>query len=318
MSLWQKIHPVFLLTMQKILHLVIFCILHAGIFAQEFEEHYINADGINLYCKTMGKGEPIIFVHGGPGLNHTYFLPYFEKLSKRNTLVFYDQRSSGKSGLSVKATMNFETFASDIDIIREYFGFNKVHIIAHSWGSLVAAQYGKMFPDNVASLIMCNSIPLNHQFDTVMQKEVQARTTAPDSIRRSQILGSNAYKTGEPEAIKSLLYLAFKLNFCDTMFLEKMQLEIPANYAVAALSYQGWSAEMRNYDFTRDVSFFSFPVLIIHGQCDIIPLNSSELTQSLIPKSKMLVFSASGHYSFVEQPDESVKVIRRFLKSVKN
>ncbi|MEM5688256.1 hypothetical protein AAHB49_30035 [Bacillus cereus] len=35
----------------------------------------INVNNNNLYVKMLGEGEPIIFLHGGPGSEHRFFFP---------------------------------------------------------------------------------------------------------------------------------------------------------------------------------------------------------------------------------------------------
>jgi proline iminopeptidase len=39
------------------------------------EEGRKKVNGAELYYKIMGSGEPIVILHGGPGFEHTYFLP---------------------------------------------------------------------------------------------------------------------------------------------------------------------------------------------------------------------------------------------------
>ena len=36
--------------------------------------------GTKIYCRVIGSGEPIVIVHGGPGMEHTYFLPQLLRL----------------------------------------------------------------------------------------------------------------------------------------------------------------------------------------------------------------------------------------------
>lgn len=79
-----------------------------------------------LYCKVIGEGEPILIVHGGPGLNHEYFLPFLEHLSKKYKLIFYDQRSSGRSPIPADSNeITFTKFVDDIEGIRKEFGIEK-------------------------------------------------------------------------------------------------------------------------------------------------------------------------------------------------
>src|SRR5579885_533512 len=61
------------------------------------EEGYVDANGVLLYYKMMGKGEPLVVLHGGPGASHDYFLPYLLPLARHNRLVFLDERGSGRS-----------------------------------------------------------------------------------------------------------------------------------------------------------------------------------------------------------------------------
>lgn len=46
------------------------------------ESEHQNVNGTEIFVKTMGSVEPILIVHGGPGLSHDYFLPHLEALAK--------------------------------------------------------------------------------------------------------------------------------------------------------------------------------------------------------------------------------------------
>ncbi len=59
---------------------------------------WVDSRGVMIYYETVGRGAPIVIVHGGPGDTHDYFLPYLLPLARRNKLVFIDERGSGKSG----------------------------------------------------------------------------------------------------------------------------------------------------------------------------------------------------------------------------
>jgi len=53
-------------------------------------EGSIDIQGYRHYFKEMGSGETLIFLHGGPGIAHDYFLPYVEPLADGFRLLFYD------------------------------------------------------------------------------------------------------------------------------------------------------------------------------------------------------------------------------------
>ncbi|HET8963783.1 MAG TPA: alpha/beta hydrolase, partial [Chitinophagales bacterium] len=235
---------------------------------------------------------------------------------KKYMLIFYDQRSSGNSALSVKATMNFETFADDIDSIRKFFGLEKLNIISHSWGSLVAINYASDFPENITSLILLDPIPANTSYNNQMNALISERTSSYDSVERARIMQTEEFKNGKSDAILQLMKLAFKINFCDTSSLEKLKLELPENYAVAALSYEGWMKEMKNYDVTPLSKSIQCPVYILYGVCDVIPVEAAVQIQNLIPNSEIKIYADAGHFCFIEQNQRSIKDIQHFLKSV--
>src|SRR5579875_489055 len=61
------------------------------------QQGYVDAHGVMIYYMEVGRGAPLMIVHGGPGASHDYFLPYLLPLARDNRLVFIDERGSGRS-----------------------------------------------------------------------------------------------------------------------------------------------------------------------------------------------------------------------------
>jgi len=61
------------------------------------QEGFVDANGVMIYYKMLGRGAPLMIVHGGPGASHDYFLPYLLPLARHNRLIFIDERGSGRS-----------------------------------------------------------------------------------------------------------------------------------------------------------------------------------------------------------------------------
>ena len=51
-------------------------------------EENVSINGVSHYIKKMGTGEPILVLHGGPGLFHNYLTPHFEKLAEKYQIIF--------------------------------------------------------------------------------------------------------------------------------------------------------------------------------------------------------------------------------------
>src|SRR6201993_929213 len=80
------------------------------------QEGYIDANGVMLYYVTLGRGEPLLILHGGPGASHDYFLPYLLPLARTHRLIFIDERGSGKSQqLQDTSRYTIEAMAEDAE-----------------------------------------------------------------------------------------------------------------------------------------------------------------------------------------------------------
>jgi proline iminopeptidase len=65
--------------------------------AQSDVEGLKKINGTSLFVSVKGSGEPLLIIHGGPGLNHSYFLPFLQGLEKNLRVIYYDQRACGRS-----------------------------------------------------------------------------------------------------------------------------------------------------------------------------------------------------------------------------
>jgi pimeloyl-ACP methyl ester carboxylesterase len=134
------------------------------------EVQYIRLGGIERWVMIRGSdvaANPLlVLLHGGPGISETVFWRYFNSsaLEKAFTVVYWDQRGSGKSfdpAIS-KDEMTVEQIISDldelVDTVCRRCCKSKVTIFGHSWGSVLGPLYAFRFPDKVAAYVGCGQI----------------------------------------------------------------------------------------------------------------------------------------------------------------
>jgi proline iminopeptidase len=147
--------------MTKYLLLLISILFFANLTAQE------------LYIKTFGnQGDtPLVFLHGGPGYNcATFEATTAQNLADEGYFVItYDRRGEGRSAKKAKYT--FDQTSDDLAVILDKYDIEKVSLLAHSFGGMVAVNFAEKYPDRVSSVVLI-AAPLNMQpsFKNVIAK----------------------------------------------------------------------------------------------------------------------------------------------------
>ena len=102
----------------------------------------------------FGKGDPLIIIPGGPGGNHLGYR-VFDSLAKDNQIIYFDAFGRGKSD-TAKDVKEY-TLArdiSDIEGLRIALHFDKLNVLGHSYGGVVAQGYALKYPSHVNHLIL--------------------------------------------------------------------------------------------------------------------------------------------------------------------
>jgi proline iminopeptidase len=119
------------------------------------EEGFVDANGSMLYYTALGRGEPLVILHGGPGASHDYFLPYLLPLARHNRLIFIDERGSGKSQkLEDRAGYTIENMVEDVEAVRKALNLGKINLLGHSYGGALVQAYALKYQQNLSHLIL--------------------------------------------------------------------------------------------------------------------------------------------------------------------
>ena len=271
-------------------------------------------NGTSLYLKQSGTGEPVLFVHGGPGLSHDYFLPHVSALSDKFSLIFYDQRGCGRSAIDLeKDEVSLDHFVNDMAGILEVLSLEKVHVVAHSFGGLLAMKFATVYPDKVKSLVLCNSVSASKEFDQLAKQKQQSAMTPADNLARSAIFASADFKNGSPQSYEQLFKISFRRAFYDTLLIDSLHLRLNDNFGKSSKLLFGLGADLVSYDYHPALSGLNVPTLVIHGAADLIPIEVSQKLAGTVPGAQLIVLEKSGHFPFIEQNEEFMTVIGSFI-----
>ncbi len=279
-------------------------------------EGYIASGNSKIYYRTFGKGEPLLIINGGPGMNSDGFVNLAKELSKNNKTIIYDQRGTGKSALSKldSTTITMDLMVDDIEKLRQHLKIEKWAILGHSFGGMLASYYATLYPQNIASLILSSSGGIDLELLTYVSQRVNNRLSKQER--------------------DSLDYWNQKINAGDTSHYVRLQrgLALAPAYvydrknipAIAERLTQGNSAinelvwqdlQKIKFDCAAQLSHFDKPVLIIQGKQDIIEEKTALKEHKVLKNSKLVLLDNCVHYGWLDKHDEYFSELEKFLKS---
>ncbi len=152
-------------------------------------------NGVPHFYRMIGHGEPFVVLHGGPGMWHDELFPFFGDLATDHQVVFYDQRGNGKSLMGEITAENFtvDWLVSDLDELRTAWGFDRISIIGHSWGGLLAMYYAAKHPSRVRRLVLIDAAPVNTELLARSYDVLIERFTERDRNRLEEIYSSTSW-----------------------------------------------------------------------------------------------------------------------------
>jgi proline iminopeptidase len=267
----------------------------------------------SLYARTIGRGQPLIVLHGGPDFDHGYLLPDLDRLADTFQLIYYDQRGRGKSADGVAAEdVTLASDVDDLDKVRQHFRLESAALLGHSWGAVLALEYALRHPDRVSQLILMNPAPASAADFAVLRKYYLQKIGA-DMDRQSAIARGAAYQAGDPEAVAARYRLHFKPALKRPEDYEKLMATMKAGFASQGkagilkaravedrLMRDTW--EVRGYDLHPKLASLRMPTLVIWGDYDFIPAEIATHIARAIPKARLVTVKDCGHFAYLECP----------------
>jgi proline iminopeptidase len=263
-------------------------------------------DGAELFYQIVGKGEPCLVLHGGPGIDHTSLRPWLDPLGEHAQLVFLDQRGNGRSTMRPGEIPDFKQLCADADALRTAVGAERVALLGHSFGGFVALEYALRYPERVRHLILVDSAP---SFDygeeikeNIARRELSEETLAAVSAPPPS---SDAEFGAMWRAVLPLYFHHYDASLAKQTFAETV-------YRAAAAAWG--SALFASYNVVTRLGAINAPTLVVVGEDDLIcPPRQARRLQAGISGAQLVPIPGCGHFPFVERPDEFLAVVRRWL-----
>jgi len=119
------------------------------------EERFAEVNGVRLHYRIAGQGSPVVLLHGYAQTGHMW-LPLVPSLAQRHTVIVPDLRGAGGSS-KPESGYDKKTLAVDIHELTDSLGFDRVRIVGHEIGLMVAYAFAAQFPQATERVVLMDA-----------------------------------------------------------------------------------------------------------------------------------------------------------------
>lgn len=271
-----------------------------------------------LYVRVVGKGDPLVLMHGGPGLDHSTLLP-LEPCAKQYTLVFYDHRCNGRSEGAPVTSMTWENLTADADALRQQLGYDKWTVLGHSFGGMVALEYALRYPEHLSRLILMDTGGDARCWRQNAPDILAKRGYSPEAVRVAQRFFRGQLTSEEvlPSVLQFISAYAYHASIIyNPVFLSlamRAGFGPPMKMRPEAHVF-GFGQLMPGWNVMDRLNEIKVPTLVMAGRHDFIfPPEHQAILAGRLPNAQLELIECAGHNPQMEQPTATIQAIRRFM-----
>jgi proline iminopeptidase len=291
---------------------------------EPFKTEFLKASTLHeIYLEQSGKpdGQPILFLHGGPGggtdpKHRRFFDPAHYRI------ILLDQRGCGKSKPTAELEENSTwELVHDLELVRKHLGFRDWILFGGSWGSTLALAYSVKHPSRVRGLILrgiflCRKEEINWFYQEGASKIFpdlweQYLAPIPESQRGDLIAAYHQQLTGSDKSVQLNAARAWsKWEGATSRLLPSESMVASFDDPKHALEF----ARIENHYFVNKAFFETdnfllenagnirhIPGVIIHGRYDVVcPVKNAWDLKSAWPEAQLHIIPDAGHSAFEE------------------
>ena len=271
----------------------------AADFGSQPSRRHLRAGDVRFSYCAAGTGSPLVLLHG-IGSNAASWRDQITGLADLRHVLAWDAPGYGASTPLAAARPNAADYADRLALLLDALGLERVDVVGHSLGALIAGAFAASRPDRIERLILADAA-LGQGADPAAPLPARAQSRLDDleafgpaglAAKRAPRLLSAA---ATPEQLARVREMMARIH--------------PAGYrqAVAMLAQGDLRA---NADAVRS------PVMVLCGSDDTItPPGDNRALAAAFADARYVQIAGAGHASYIEQPAAFNAALREFLSA---
>ena len=292
-----------------------------GDVRMEVKEGYMPFKGFKTWYKVVGEPSdkvPLVLLHGGPGGCHNYMEPY-EQISERygRQVITYDQIGCGKSMIPHQEDDFYDIplWVEELGALREHLGLEKMDLLGHSWGSMLAMEYVLAGGKGVNCMILASGLCSTDQW---LEESARLVSYLPEHMAKAI---NEANETGdyENEKVQEAQALYYERHVEGVGEPPKCMMESMENVGECYLVMQGPAeftvvGKLKGWDIRDRLHEIKVPTLMLSGNDDESTPLINKTMNDLIPGSKWVLIPNGTHMGFCYDPEPYILAAEKFLE----
>ena len=274
-----------------------------------------------IYVREFGTGsDTVVLLHGGWGAEHSGIVDMVQRLQKEYKFFVHEQRGSLRSPFP-DSLITYDHHIEDVELLRKELKVNKLTLLGHSIGAVLASAYAKRYPEHIEKLVLVSPAYLKNPFPEedmellqASQKESEQFSKRPEVKQELEEydLSREGYRLSSKEATtknrigfaQRMLYDVgkwHKLNNGKALYKGNV-------YRLTENTYpeNGWN-------FVDEFKNQSYPIFVIIGDHDFLDMGNRITKKWIteIPRANFASIKNSGHLLWIDQPENLSSELRK-------
>lgn len=259
---------------------------------------------------------PLIGLHGGPGYPHYHIEPLKALAESGWPVVLYDQLGCGKSDRPDDPSLwTIELFIQELNALRQHLSITNHHVLGHSWGGSLAAEYALTQPTGLEKLILSSPLLDSKLWVREANRLIdELPHWAANHMKKHEAAGTtDSYEYSQAYAEFTRRYVCRVRPYPPEMVKCDQSMGAQVYNTMWGPSETHATGTLKNWTVLDRLSDMAVPTLFISGKYDEATPLQIEKAHKLLPGSEWVLLEESSHSGLFEQPDEYLAAVRAFL-----